>query len=82
MEHLSLKAAILIEPGMDTLRGLPSEKDTKRWLQRLNSVVNRRDMWEDQPSLERWLRRQFPWKTWDERVFKLYVVCSYLLFLL
>ncbi|KAK7684542.1 hypothetical protein QCA50_012489 [Cerrena zonata] len=78
MEHLSLKAAILIEPGMDTLRGLPSEKDTRKWLHRLNSVVNRRDMWEDQASLERWLRRQFPWKTWDQRVFDLYVKHAYM----
>lgn len=74
MEHLSLKAAILIEPGMDTLRGLPSEKDTRKWIHRLNSVINRRDVWEDLPSLERWLRRQFPWKTWDQRVFDLYIV--------
>ena len=74
MEHLSLEAAILIEPGMDTLRGLPSEKDTRKWIHRLNSVINRRDVWEDLPSLDRWLRQQFPWKTWDKRAFDLYLV--------
>lgn len=59
---------------MDALRGLPSESDTTKWLHRFNFVLNRKDTWDDLQSLERWLRKQRPWKTWDKRVLDLYLV--------
>jgi hypothetical protein len=34
----------------------------------------RRDQWESKESASKWMRQRQPWKTWDERTFKQFIV--------
>ena len=73
-KFLSLKAAIFIEPTMDSLSSPPSDKEVEHYLLKLQNTLLRRDTWDSFEALTAWLKKQFPWNRWDPRVFDIYVV--------
>lgn len=39
----------------------------------------RRDIWDSAEAASKWMKSRVPWKTWDPRVFEIYVVCTFLI---
>ncbi|KAK7680561.1 hypothetical protein QCA50_016343 [Cerrena zonata] len=72
-KYLPVKAAIFIEPTMDSLASPPSDKEVEQYLLKLQNTLIRRDTWNDVESLTAWLKKQFPWNRWDPRVLELYI---------
>ena len=76
LPELPYAALILIEPTM-----IPDELFYAHFDDRMTTmevIVNttslRRDTWTSREEALDWFRRKFPWKTWDPRAIRLFVV--------
>ncbi|KAJ7087788.1 Alpha/beta hydrolase fold-1, partial [Mycena epipterygia] len=68
---IPLKALVLIEP---VLISFSDHQDLiELGKARVKAVAARRDTWADGDELAAWMRKRHPWKTWDARVFDIYL---------
>ncbi|KAI0643042.1 hypothetical protein C8Q79DRAFT_928819 [Trametes meyenii] len=74
-----LRAIILIEPVMITPPIADLSKDPRILIGDANHVrvSTRQDTWLTYAALETWLRKTHPWKTWEPRMFALYLAYGF-----
>lgn len=55
---------------------LPNDSRIARGLLNVKGVQARRETFESSDDARQWTRKRMPWKTWDQRMFNSYMVCS------
>lgn len=65
---------ILIDPPMAARNTFGQDSAMYRMVEATTPV--RRDQWEGREHARKWMRQRQPWKTWDERMFKQFIVSN------
>lgn len=73
--RIPYECMILVEPGIvDRQTFAANEHDRKRLAALVKVVLSRRDEWDSREAASAWFLKRAPWKNWDPRVVRLYVV--------
>ncbi|KAK7686540.1 hypothetical protein QCA50_010140 [Cerrena zonata] len=71
---VSFRAVIFIESTLDSIKSMSlDDSSINQYLLKLQGTLLRKDAWDDISSLSQWLRKQYPWKLWDQRVLDIYL---------
>ena len=75
IENVPFMSMILIEPALLDRSLFVSRPDDRAKLEKLIRMVqSHRNEWESHDTAYEWCVRNYPWRTWDPRVVRLYAV--------
>jgi len=73
MASLPFTAVIFIEPTILIPPILPDDPRAAQGVANRKAVLSRKDKWASMEEASEWMRKRYPWKLWDKRVFNLYL---------
>ncbi len=73
----NIRAIILVEPVMVTPPIADNDTRITKGETNVAGVLSRRHAWSSRAALLDMMKKRYPWKIWDERIFEAYLVSLY-----
>lgn len=80
MASLPFTAVLLIEPTIAIPPMLSNDPCVARGVSNRKAVLSRRDRWASMEEASEYMKKRYPWKFWDKRMFDLYVASAQISF--
>ena len=75
VREIPYESIIIVEPAIVDCETFQASPSGCAKLSAVNKAVAQRPRdWESREEAHRWFRKRFPWKTWQQQVFDIYIV--------